>query len=99
MAEVHEEGWYQDPYGLHEARWFSDGQPTKLVRDGSEESYDEPPNEPPPERPKPIETTQAQHGDDLHRADETSSPGFDRDRAMHAGEAAAVEAHVPFPLN
>ena len=26
------EGWYVDPYGLHGARWFSDGTPTALVR-------------------------------------------------------------------
>jgi Family of unknown function (DUF6159) len=36
-------GWYQDPYGRHQARYFSAGQPTKLVRDGAVESYDEPP--------------------------------------------------------
>jgi hypothetical protein len=35
-----EEGWYEDPYGLHQDRWFSDGQPTKLVRDSGIESYD-----------------------------------------------------------
>ena len=28
------EGWYHDPYRLHEARWISDGAPTALVRDG-----------------------------------------------------------------
>jgi hypothetical protein len=38
------EGWYQDPFGAHEARWFSDGHPTPLVRDGSVESHDEPPD-------------------------------------------------------
>ena len=27
------EGWCTDPFGLHEARWLSDGVPTKLVRD------------------------------------------------------------------
>lgn len=27
------EGWYQDPYKIHEDRWFSDGSPTALVRD------------------------------------------------------------------
>lgn len=39
------EGWYQDPYGRHEARWISDGEPTKLVRDGVRESYDSPPED------------------------------------------------------
>jgi len=40
-----EEGWYTDPYGRHEARWMSAGQPTKLVRDAGVESYDAPPDE------------------------------------------------------
>ena len=34
---MHEEGWYTDPYGLHDARWMSDGEPTGLVRDGGSE--------------------------------------------------------------
>jgi hypothetical protein len=38
-------GWHSDPFGVHEARYFSaDGQPTKLVRDRGTESYDEPPS-------------------------------------------------------
>jgi hypothetical protein len=41
------EGWYTDPYGRHEARWMSGGSPTKLVRDGEVESYEEPPDSPP----------------------------------------------------
>jgi hypothetical protein len=37
--------WQPDPFGLHEARYFSaTGQPTKLVRDRGTESYDEPPS-------------------------------------------------------
>jgi hypothetical protein len=39
-------GWNIDPYGLHEHRYFSGGQPTNLVRDGGRESYDEPPDPP-----------------------------------------------------
>jgi hypothetical protein len=97
VAEQREEGWYHDPYGLHDARWFSDGRPTKLVRDGSEESYDDPPHEPPTGRPEPIEARGRR--DDLHRAGETSPPGFDRDGAVHAGEAGAVESAVPWPMN
>jgi hypothetical protein len=38
------QGWHPDPFGLHEARYFSVGNPTKLVRDGRAESYDEPPD-------------------------------------------------------
>jgi hypothetical protein len=34
---VKAQGWYRDPYSVHEDRYFSDGQPTKLVRDGGSE--------------------------------------------------------------
>jgi len=37
------QGWHEDPFGLHEQRYFSAGHPTKLVRDGRVEAYDEPP--------------------------------------------------------
>jgi hypothetical protein len=37
------EGWYQDPYKVHEDRWYSDGTPTALVRDSGVESKDPPP--------------------------------------------------------
>jgi hypothetical protein len=43
------QGWDDDPFRLHEARYFSAGRPTKLVRDGNVESYDEPPGEGVPE--------------------------------------------------
>ena len=47
MTEEQQEGWFTDPYGRHDARWLSDGRPTKLVRDGQVESYDDPPDEEP----------------------------------------------------
>jgi hypothetical protein len=34
------QGWYQDPAGRHEYRWFSEGAPTDLVMDGHETSMD-----------------------------------------------------------
>jgi hypothetical protein len=34
------QGWQRDPYDSHEDRWFSDGEPTSLVRDQGTESYD-----------------------------------------------------------
>jgi hypothetical protein len=46
-ALMNEEGWYQDPYGLHTDRWISDGRPTNLVRDDGVESYDAPPADTP----------------------------------------------------
>ena len=45
--EDEDEGWYSDPYGLHEARWMSLGKATKLVRDGDIESYEDPPDSEP----------------------------------------------------
>jgi hypothetical protein len=37
------QNWCIDPYGEHEARWFSQGNPTALVRDNGVESQDPPP--------------------------------------------------------
>jgi hypothetical protein len=37
------QNWCPDPFGMHEARWFSNGTPTSLVRDGGIESQDAPP--------------------------------------------------------
>ncbi len=64
------QGWYRDPYGVHEDRYFSDGQPTKLVRDGRTESYDPPPPGPP--KAALVEVTPKAPADnsDLRRADE-----------------------------
>jgi hypothetical protein len=42
-------GWYQDPYAIHEYRYFSAGRPTKLVSDDGDDSYDPPPDGPIPE--------------------------------------------------
>jgi hypothetical protein len=37
------QNWCPDPFGLHEARWFSNGIPTALVRDAGVEAQDPPP--------------------------------------------------------
>jgi hypothetical protein len=55
VSDVQPQGWYHDSYGIHEARWFSNGLPTSLVRDGDTESQDPPPSGPPPRRPDPLE--------------------------------------------
>lgn len=39
------QGWYEDPFQVHEARWFSANKATSLVRDREVESHDEPPSE------------------------------------------------------
>ncbi len=64
------EGWYLDPYGLHEARWFSDGAPTSLVRDAGTESQDPPPDAPVPVTLEPVPET-VTDDTDLLRADTT----------------------------
>jgi hypothetical protein len=67
---VHAEGWYRDPYGIHSDRWFSDGQPTSLVRDQGVESRDEPPPREPPLPLVPVAEIEVSDGSDLLRADE-----------------------------
>jgi uncharacterized membrane protein len=39
------QGWFVAPFGVHELRWFSQGSPTALVRDGRTETTDPPPEE------------------------------------------------------
>jgi hypothetical protein len=41
-------GWQPDPFGLHEERSFTRGEPTRLVRDSGIESYEMPPSTDPP---------------------------------------------------
>jgi hypothetical protein len=67
---VKAEGWYRDPYGIHSDRWFSDGQPTSLVRDQGVESRDAPPPGEPPLPLVPVAENQESDGSDLLRADE-----------------------------
>ena len=84
--EIDAEGWYLDPYGLHEQRWFSSGKPSRLVRDGQVES-----NDPPPDRPfdGPLSPAPAGRaidgGCDLRRADEAefADPNAFYDAAMN----------------
>ncbi|MGA3353214.1 MAG: hypothetical protein ABSD85_08530 [Acidimicrobiales bacterium] len=78
------EGWYNDPYRKHDDRWFSDGKPTSLVRDGRIESRDTPPDSPLPTTLVRSETSnQASDGNDLRRADDAErEPPYDRDGAV-----------------
>jgi hypothetical protein len=91
VTQQREEGWYTDPYRLHEARWFSDGEPTKLVRDGAEESYDPPPITAPLDKPERCAAETASHGEDLHRADDQRA-GFDRQSLTDAAGNAFDQA-------
>lgn len=71
MSDQPSEGWFTDPYAIHEARWLSDGRPTKLVRDEGVESYDEPPPGAPRTVPERLEADpSAANGSDLVRADD-----------------------------
>jgi len=78
MGAADDEGWFTDPYGLHEARWLSVGRATKLVRDAGVEAYDDPPDGPPTVEAVRIEddAPAATYGDDLKRVDD---PGDRRD--------------------
>lgn len=70
--EQEAEGWYRDPYRIHDDRWMSAGLPTRLVRDGRTESYDEPPDLPLPNAlvPANVAGDEPPSGSDLRRADE-----------------------------
>jgi hypothetical protein len=70
---VQAEGWYRDPYLVHEDRWYSAGQPTKLVRDGGIEAYDPPPAGPPKAALTELPNSQPADGDDLRRADDPTA--------------------------
>jgi hypothetical protein len=92
------EGWYRDPNGIHTDRWFSNGEPSSLVRDNGEERYD-----PPPEThfSSPLveaEGSEPGEGGDLRRADEEES----RSRALdlrRADDSAVAESYVDAALD
>jgi hypothetical protein len=92
MEDERLEGWCTDPFGRHEARWLSDGTPTKLVRDGEAESYDDPPDEEPSQVPEPIvEDVPADGGRDLLRAGEPDSAPSDLESLERQMSEAALE--------
>jgi hypothetical protein len=86
MPEALEEGWYTDPYQRHEARWFSEGRATKLVRDRGGETYDEPPDEPPTGAAEKIvlDPPASLGPSDLLRADDAELEEFDPKKATRA---------------
>jgi hypothetical protein len=83
---VKAQGWYRDPYRVHEDRYFSEGQPTKLVRDGGAESYDSPPPGPPEMDLVEVPPSNSADASDLRRADERSAGGavYDKKAAFWA---------------
>ncbi len=72
------EGWYTDPFDRHEARWFSAGAASKLVRDGTAETYDPPPDESFRHQPEPIVP---QEGSDRLRYDPDEAAALDQANA------------------
>jgi hypothetical protein len=98
MADNHAEGWYTDPFGRRDARWMSDGSPTKLVRDGEEESYDDPPDEEPSVVATKVEEVQAGDGSDLLRAGDPAGGESLNERLHEAAQFGATwGAHAPLP--
>jgi hypothetical protein len=89
--EAPAEGWFHDPYGIHEQRWISRGRPSNLVRDGDTEAEDPPPNRPAPEPFVPLSSDPGGVGwRDMVRADDATreaipSSGFYGDVAMDHG--------------
>jgi hypothetical protein len=93
------EGWFTDPYGIHEARWLSDGRPTKLVRDGEVESYDEPPPGEPTLVPERLEEDpSAADGSDLVRADdaEAADPSQTMEALDSFAQSGLVDVRHPY---
>ena len=92
MTSLLAEGWYIDPFGLHDARWLSAGTPTKLVRDGSCESYDPAPRVTSPLSLVPFEvTTSARNGEDMLRSD--SPVRSSRDAMSRAAASVLLRSH------
>jgi hypothetical protein len=83
------EGWYRDPFEVHENRWFSDGRPTALVRDAGFDSHDAPPSHEWSGPLAPVTGREPTNGDDLKRADQPiakrGAPGVDGSAAMGIG--------------
>ena len=91
------QGWYRDPYGIHEDRYFSDGNPTKLVRDGASEAYDEPPPDPLPGPLVEAPAGEPGDGSGLLRADDRAAGPEEfgkRDAVMAVLDSVAVYGPV-----
>ncbi len=84
------EGWYRDPYGVHDERWFSDGTPTRIVCDHGVESEDPPPNRP---YIGPLEPVDEGDQPVIHGSADENQSGQARpgERGVRAGWEAFVE--------
>jgi hypothetical protein len=84
VAAVRAEGWYQDPFEIHAARWFSDGRPTALVRDGAREGTDPPPVDQYTGPLTDVVVAMPVDGSDLARADDPGKAPFKRSDGIKA---------------
>lgn len=91
------EGWYLDPYGIHEQRWMSAGRPTSLVRDAGTEANDEPPEGPPSKPLLPAPVSESALGRDLRRADDVDNEPS-RDLGSYADVALDANAVLNNPI-
>lgn len=89
------EGWYRDPFGIHEDRWISDGRPTRLVRDAGVEASDEPPADRSPGELVPLPDHESNSPDDMRRADDAEAGAPLNDGAMRDRAAAMVNITWP----
>ena len=86
-------GWFRDPYHEHEFRYFSEGNPTKLVRDAGLESFDPPPDIPMSESPvpAPFGANPWAGPADMRRADDAERQApYDRRAACQKATSAIV---------
>ena len=90
------EGWYRDPYELHEDRWFSAGRATSLVRDAGQEASDEPPDQPyDPADLVRVSETDDFDATDMRRADEASGGTYNGEAAKRAAFDAFIQMTPP----
>jgi len=95
-VSVKAQGWFRDPYHIHEDRYFSDGHPPKLVRDGDAECFDPPPPGPPDETLVEVGRSESSDGSDLRRADDGGRrAAYDKKAAFWA----ALDAVAQGPVN
>jgi len=88
-------GWYRDPYQEHEDRYFSEGKPTKLVRDSGRESFDPPPERPWTGPPVPVTAppvaSPSSNGNRMRRADDAEREApYDRRTAVEKATSAML---------
>lgn len=96
MTGLRAQGWYRDPFGAHEARWFSQGRPTSLVRDADLEAQDGPPADVYIGPLQELDDDAAENGEDLLRADDPASAPFSGKRAANAAMDAVASAGPGF---